>query len=424
MNNDVNISTELEDTDLKMQRMRYRVYAVVLLLLTGAVIYFLGIVLNVLAVPVGIVVWTTIIVFCLKGPVNWMERRGIKRGIGTFITFVLFLAALVLLVFLAASPVFGMNDQFRDLINNTSSYIATLREWYNDFYAQFSYLLQDQNINKWVNDALSSIGSWFSSFASSSAQGVVAFGSGVGSALMVIGFSLVVAYWVLLELPQMGAEIKRICGPKYASDLNVIYLVCTDVMGGYIKGTLIQCLLIGVLCGIGFAVLGLPSPAALGVIAGLLNIIPVIGPWFGGALAAIVGIFVNPWIGIIALVYTIIVQQIIYTFVSPKLLGDSVNIHPALIILALMMGSAVGFAMSGVMGSFVGALLSIPAVAVIKSLFVYYFEKKTGRTIVSKEGVIFKGDPVNTEVAHPAADATGEIHLPKKHIKDVPSHKS
>lgn len=47
MNNDVNISTELEDTDLKMQRMRYRVYAVVLLLLTGAVIYFLGIVLNV-----------------------------------------------------------------------------------------------------------------------------------------------------------------------------------------------------------------------------------------------------------------------------------------------------------------------------------------------------------------------------------------
>ncbi len=89
-----------------------------------------------------------------------------------------------------------------------------------------------------------------------------------------------------------------------------------------------------------------------------------------------------------------------------------------------MMGSAVGFAMSGVMGSFVGALLSIPAVAVIKSLFVYYFEKKTGRTIVSKEGVIFKGDPVNTEVAHPAADATGEIHLPKKHIKDVPSHKS
>ena len=179
-------------------------------------------------------------------------------------------------------------------------------------------------------------------------------------------------------------------------------------MGGYIKGTLVQCMLIGVCCGIGFAVMGIPSAAALGVITGLLNIIPVVGPWLGGGMAAIVGVFSSPLIAVIALVYTIAVQQFIYTFISPKIMGNSVDIHPALVIMALMVGSALGFAVGGVVGNIVGMLASIPAVAAIKSLFVYYFEKRTGRVIVSPDGVIFKGEPSGEE-ANPVADATGEF---------------
>ena len=81
-------------------------------------------------------------------------------------------------------------------------------------------------------------------------------------------------------------------------------------------------------------------------------------------------------------------------------------------ILALMTGSALGFAVSGFIGSIVGMLASIPAVAAAKSLFVYYFEKRTGRVIVSSDGVIFKGEPSGTE-ANPVADATGEFYVPE-----------
>ena len=149
--------------------------------------------------------------------------------------------------------------------------------------------------------------------------------------------------------------------------------------------------------------MGLPSAAALGLITGVLNIIPVIGPWLGGALAGITGIFISPLICIIAIVYTVIVQQIVYTFISPKLMSNSVDIHPALVILALMISSALGWEMSG----FIGMLLSIPLAAAAKSIFVYYFEKKTGRSILDPEGVFFKGD--SSDTPNPLADATGEM---------------
>lgn len=365
--------------------------------------------LNILSVPVAIVIWTTIIVFVLRGTVNKLEEIGINRTVGTAIGYVIMFAVLALMTFLLFSPGVGMNTQFANLIENVPVYVQGISDWANDMYARYAYMLEDESVRAFVTDVQASAMEWAGDFAKNSASGAIAFGTGLANALMAIGFALVVAFWILMQLPQLGRECKRLVGDAHAEDLEMLHITFTRVMGGYIKGTLLQCAIIGVACGVLFAVLGIPNSMALGGITGILNIIPIIGPWLGGGLAAIVGIFVSPLVAVIAIFGTIVIQQFVYTFISPKIMSDSVDIHPALTLIALMAGSALGGAMGGLSGSLVGMLASIPAVAVAKSVFVYYFEKRTGRRLVSKDGVFFLGTPSSSEdgdAPNPIADAT------------------
>ena len=406
----INTDTMAESAGDKARRRLILVWTWVgALLLGGVAVYVAGIISN----AIGVLVWTVVIVFILRGPVNWLDSHGVNRTIGTVVSYVLFVAVLGLLIFIVFSPAFGINAQFEDLAKSLPSYVQAFETWVNDMYSQYAEILQNDNARQWVSSIASSISGFVQSFATTTASGMVAAGATLANTVMCIGFALVIAFWMLVDLPKLGREMYRLVGDDLKEDAQMLHLTITRVVGGYLKATIIQCGIIGVLCGILFWILGVPSPAALAVITGLLNIIPIVGPWLGGALAFVATVVTSPVVGIISLIGTIVIQQVVYTFVSPKLMGESVDIHPALTFIALLAGSGSGTAMSGLPGALVGALLSIPLVAIGKSLFVYYFEKRTGRRIVAEDGVFFKGVAADNEGKFdPVADATAPTPVP------------
>lgn len=346
--------------------------------------------LKVLALPVSVAVWTFVFVFCLRGLVNWIEGRGLNRLAATSLAYLVFFAVLVAVGFLLFSPVLGLGEQLADLAAGAPAYVDALVSWGNDLYSRYADVFRDATVENLLNEAGKSLSDWASSLARGGAEGLVLAGSTVVGTLAAVGFALVIAFWILLQLPAIGRECLRVVGPAREEEALFLHRSFTRIMDGYIKGTLLQCVVVGVACAALLAVAGVANAAALGAIAGLLNVVPIIGPWMGGALVVIAALFAGPWTALAVAVGVVLVTHIVYTFVSPKIMQNSVDVHPALVLFALVCGAALGDAVSGLVGSLVGMLAAVPVAALAKSLFVYRFEKRTGRSVAVSDGVFLK----------------------------------
>ncbi len=389
----------------------WRRAALVAWTLVGAAIitYCLGFVLSVLSVPVGIVIWTAIIVFCLRGVVAALAARGLSRTAAVTIAYVIMGAVLALVFYVVSSPLLGVGSQFTGIVENAPSYFAGLSDAYDAFSEAHPALTQNPQVAAWANDLQTALADFGRTIVNTGLDSLVDIGSALANTLVCVGFALVVAFWLLLSAPDIGHEFDRLVGDAHADGVRFFRLTFSRVVGGYIRGTLLQCAIIGVGCVIAFMAIGVPNAVAFGVICGILNIIPVVGPWLGGVAAAVAALSLGPVSAIVSLVVTIAIQQVVYTFVSPKIMSDSVDVHPILVIMSMMCGYAIGWQMSGLVGSLTGMLISIPFAAILKAVFVYYFENRTGRQIVAPDGVFFKGVPSEGDTIDPAEDATATM---------------
>lgn len=404
---------ETREADASIAKWRKRFYLLGTLALACVLIYVLGVVMGVLALPLSILVWCVIFIFCLYPLVDWLQEHGIKRGLGTTIAYVVMIAIVAAAVWLGVSPVFGLSDQFESINDSIPMYSQQFMDWYQSLANRYSSLFQNPVVQQAVQSASDAFYQATGSFSSTLASGIVGFGTFLVNSCIIIGFSLVISFWILMDLPGIRREARRLVNPAHADDFSVVSHTFNRSIGGYITGTLLQCLIIGVVCGIGYAIIGVPNAAACGVITGILNIIPVVGPWLGGIVAGGIGLMNSPTVAVIAIIIAIIVQQVVYTFISPIIMRDAVDIHPALMIFALMCGSAIGMYMGGLMGNIIGMLAAVPLTAAGKALFVYFYEKRTGRQIVSEDGVFFKADVATGSPADPESDATAHAPQPQ-----------
>ena len=131
----------------------------------AALIYMFGFVLDVLSLPVAIIVWTIVFVLVLRSPVDALERRGVRRGLGTTIAFAGMFAVLIALVVIMFSPMFGVNDQFANIFSALPVYVQGLIDWANSFYDRYASLLQDDTVRGWIDAGSKSLADWASSVA-------------------------------------------------------------------------------------------------------------------------------------------------------------------------------------------------------------------------------------------------------------------
>ncbi|HEY6539726.1 MAG TPA: AI-2E family transporter, partial [Ktedonobacteraceae bacterium] len=134
------------------------------------------------------------------------------------------------------------------------------------------------------------------------------------------------------------------------------------VVGGYVRGQLIMCGLIGVLVGVGMYVIGIPFPLLLGVLAFVLEFIPVLGTLTSGAICVLLALTKGWLFGIIVLAYFVVVHIIEGDVVGPRIIGKTIGLHPVVSMAALIAGAE--------LFGIPGALLASPVAGVIQALLV------------------------------------------------------
>ncbi|MCL1846517.1 MAG: AI-2E family transporter [Coriobacteriia bacterium] len=360
----------------RTKRLFYLVWAVIGII---ALVIGIGYVLGQIMTALAIMALSAFIVFILRVPVAWMERKGIHRLPGSLIAYLggILIVTVILLIFIPL-----ITRQIIGLIQLIPGYVNSATNSFNYFYQEYSYLLEDSNIQQLVGGVASDLSGWAADIVSQSALGAINLGMSLVTALIVLTVSLIVGFWILKDLPRIGKELRIIMGPKWEKDVLFISSTFSRAFGGYLRGMTISGTCTGIIAGVGYYFLGLPYPAVLGLLVGLMNFIPYVGPWIAGIVVAAIGIFVSPLVALISILVTIFAEQFVDNFIYPRVMSSVVDLHPAVVLVGVFTGGALGGA--------IGLISAVPLLSAAKAIYVYYFEKRTGRTLENEKGAIFK----------------------------------
>jgi predicted PurR-regulated permease PerM len=172
----------------------------------------------------------------------------------------------------------------------------------------------------------------------------------------------IIAFYLLVDLPHLREAARALVPERARGDVMVVSRRLSHAIGGYFRGQLAVAIVVGSMASIGMAIIDLPFWLIVGMVAGLFNMIPLIGPWVGAVPGIIIALTTGGGISkaIAVAVVMAIVQQIDNHFISPIVMQRAVKLHPAVVMLALLAG--------GTLGGFFGLLLAVPTAAVLKIL--------------------------------------------------------
>ena len=177
---------------------------------------------------------------------------------------------------------------------------------------------------------------------------------------LIIGFFLIVNF-------DNSSKFIYLIPKKYRNGTSSIMDEVNGSLRSYVKGAVIDSLLIFILSSLGLWLCGLKAPILFGLFCGLTNVIPYAGPYIGGVPAVIVGFTQSPMTGIFSLIVIFVIQFLEGNFLQPFIMSKTTKLHPVTILLGLL-----------VFGHFfgiIGMLISTPLIATLKTVFKYYDDR-------------------------------------------------
>ena len=317
---------------------------------------------------ITLVIVSLLVVYLLAPVVTFLVQFRVPRPIAAVTVFALLLF-IIFLLFYYIPPMI-----FRE-IRQLAGYIAVdFRHWMEHLFEQLYQidLLYDLELTEAVTEAATSFVERLPSLLMNwvgevSAEDLLLLGE-----LWSLAGLFFLVFFLLLDFERVKTNLVRHVPPHYREEaLNVINIV-DEKVGAFIRGNIIRCTIVGVATGFGLSFLDMPFAIILGIVAGILNIIPNIGPVLASIPAIILSFAPQTPHPLMVLVLYLIIQTVDPFILTPYLLGRAVDLRPLTVVIAILAGAKL-------MG-FLGIILSIPVAAIIKVLIMQYYVSKIEST--------------------------------------------
>ncbi len=336
-----------------------------------------------------------VLVYLLNPAIGMLERRGLKRLWATLLTYLVFLTVvgvtLAYLIPVVSHQVTAFAKSIPDLLQRAENSLA-------DFARRLGLHVKASDLVA-TFQRQGGVGKFIGRISSLTGQ--------VLHVALVLVLGPILAFYLLVDLPKLRRSAQAAIPARRRGEAQEVATKLAVAVGGYFRGQLLVALFVGIASMFGLWVVGLPYWAPIGLIAGLFNLIPLIGP-FIGAIPALFVAFTTPvqesgllhprpgWpLAVAASVVLLVVQQIDNHVISPRVVTRTVRLHPLTVMLSLLAAGAV-------LGLW-GMLLVIPVVAAAKILIIHYWDT---RMVWPPRGAAPPSAPV------PAADETGSAAPP------------
>jgi predicted PurR-regulated permease PerM len=304
-----------------------------------------------------------VVVYLLNPVVTALEQRGVPRVAGAGVVYVLFLCLVALAVSLLVPVV---TRQVAQVVDHFPSYVADAQTQVRRVAARFgaepNFRLDADQVRNWlaVGDNRQAVTRYLT--------GLRSFTTSLLSGLVIFVIGPIMAFYLLVDLPRLRRGAMTLVPPARRDEVKGLMDRISQAVGGFFRGQLLVALFVGVASSIGLWAVGLPFWLLVGIVAGVFNLVPLIGPFIAGGLAVVIALVGGqPLKALWAALVLLAVQQIDNHLISPNVMSRTVQLHPVVVMLALLVGAS--FA-----GLF-GMLVIVPLVAVAKIIFLFLWSR-------------------------------------------------
>ena len=332
-----------------------------------AIIIALWILIQVVWITRQVLTWIFVAVFfaiALGPAVDWLQRRGIRRrGYAVAVT-ALAVAGLVALVgWLVIPPLVA---QVNDFATKVPDYVDDLTKGKGRFgFLETKYHIVER-IREAVNEGGASKVFGLSGTAVSITKSVLTM---VAAVITIIALT----YFMLLEGPTWMERFYSLFSKERQPRLRRICRDVAGVVGGYVSGNLLISLIAGVSSGLILAILDVEFALALGLLVGILDLVPLVGATIAAVVVTTVTFLSTDgiWPGLVMLIFFIVYQQLENHLLQPLVYGRTVQLSPLLVLIAVLIGAS----LAGVLG----ALGAIPVAGALQVIVLDWLEHSRGR---------------------------------------------